>query len=262
MNNVLSKDKVFNDVNAQNIEKYSEGIFYDKPFYDKEKSMLNLIPVENNENKIIYKGSYNNVYLYKDIKTEELISVKHIEKQLYIKYFNTTQIIYNEIEIHSRIVHPNIIRLYNIYENKSSIYILMEFAKNGNLYSLIRRRNGMNEKNAYKYFSQIVNAVYFLHKNNIIHRDIKPENIVLDENENCKLCDFGWSIILNDNSKRNTFCGTLEYMAPEIINNEGYEKSIDIWSLGILLYEMIHGYCPFNSNNNNKNNSILNKTIK
>ena len=261
MNNVLSKDKVFNDVNAQNIEKYSEGIFYDKPFYDKEKSMLNLIPVENNENKIIYKGSYSNVYLYKDIKTEELISVKHIEKQLYIKYFNTTQIIYNEIEIHSRIVHPNIIRLYNIYENKSSIYILMEFAKNGNLYSLIRRRNGMNEKNAYKYFSQIVNAVYFLHKNNIIHRDIKPENIVLDENENCKLCDFGWSIILNDNSKRNTFCGTLEYMAPEIINNEGYEKSIDIWSLGILLYEMIHGYCPFNSNNNNKNNSILNKII-
>ena len=261
MNNVLSKDKVFNDVNAQNIEKYSEGIFYDKPFYDKEKSMLNLIPVENNENKIIYKGSYSNVYLYKDIKTEELISVKHIEKQLYIKYFNTTQIIYNEIEIHSRIVHPNIIRLYNIYENKSSIYILMEFAKNGNLYSLIRRRNGMNEKNAYKYFAQIVNAVYFVHKNNIIHRDIKPENIVLDENENCKLCDFGWSIILNDNSKRNTFCGTLEYMAPEIINNEGYEKSIDIWSLGILLYEMIHGYCPFNSNNNNKNNSILNKII-
>ena len=70
MNNILSKDKVFNDVNAQNIEKNWEGIFYDKPFYDKEKSMLNLIPVENNENKIIYKGSYNNVYLYKDIKTE------------------------------------------------------------------------------------------------------------------------------------------------------------------------------------------------
>ncbi len=261
MNNELSKDKVFNNVNTQNIEKNSEGIFYDKPYYDKEKSMLNLIPVENNGNKIIYKGTYSIVYLYKDIKTEELISVKYIEKQLYLKFLNTTQIIYNEIEIHSRLVHPNIIRLYNIYENASSIYLLMEFAKNGNLYSLIRRRNGMNEKNAYKYFSQIVNAVYFLHKNNIIHRDIKPENIVLDENENCKLCDFGWSIILNDNSKRNTFCGTLEYMAPEIINNEGYEKSIDIWSLGILLYEMIHGYCPFNSNNNNKNNSILNKII-
>ena len=67
----------------------------------------------------------------------------------------------------------------------------MEFAKNGNLYSLIKRRNGMNEKNAYKYFSQIVNAVYFLHKNNIIHRYIYPENIVFNENENCKLCDFG-----------------------------------------------------------------------
>ena len=261
MNNALCKEKVFINVNNQNTKNNTEGIFYDKPFYDKEKSMLNLIPVQNNENKIIYKGTYSNVYLYKDIKTEELISVKHIEKQLYIKYLNTTQIIYNEIEIQSRIVHPNIIRLYNIYENTSSIYLLMEFAKNGNLYSLIRRRKGMNEKNAYNYFSQIVNAVYFLHKNNIIHRDIKPENIVLDENENCKLCDFGWSIILNDNSKRNTFCGTLEYMAPEIINNEGYEKSIDIWSLGILLYEMIHGYCPFNSNNNNKNNSILNKII-
>ena len=261
MNNALCKEKVFNNVNNQNTKKNTEGIFYDKPFYDKEKSMLNLIPVQNNENKIIYKGTYSNVYLYKDIKTEELISVKHIEKQLYIKYLNTTQIIYNEIEIQSRIVHPNIIRLYNIYENTSSIYLLMEFAKNGNLYSLIRRRKGMNEKNAYNYFSQIVNAVYFLHKNNIIHRDIKPENIVLDEYENCKLCDFGLSIILNDNSKRNTICGTLEYMAPEIIKNEGYEKTIDIWSLGILLYEMIHGYCPFNSNDNNKNNIILNKII-
>ena len=261
MNNALCKEKVFNNVNNQNTKNNTEGIFYDKPFYDKEKSMLNLIPVQNNENKIIYKGTYSNVYLYKDIKTEELISVKHIEKQLYIKYLNTTQIIYNEIEIQSRIVHPNIIRLYNIYENTSSIYLLMEFAKNGNLYSLIRRRKGMNEKNAYNYFSQIVNAVYFLHKNNIIHRDIKPENIVLDEYENCKLCDFGLSIILNDNSKRNTICGTLEYMAPEIIKNEGYEKTIDIWSLGILLYEMIHGYCPFNSNDNNKNNIILNKII-
>ena len=241
MNNVLTNDK---------------EIFYDKPFFDKEITMSKIIPVNFKGKQIICKGTYSTVYLYKEINTDRLFSVKEMDKNFYEKYLNTSNLIYNEIEIHSRIIHPNIIRLYNTYENKSSIYLIMEYAKNGNLYNLFKRKNGLNEKEAQKYFFQISKSIYFLHKNDVIHRDIKPENILLDENNNCKLCDFGWSVILKERLTRNTFCGTLEYMAPEIINNENYEKSIDIWSLGVLLYEILHGFSPFYSEEKNGDQRI------
>jgi len=103
----------------------------------------------------------------------------------------------------------------------------------------------MDERNAFKYFIQTVSAINFLHSNELVHRDIKPENLLLDEFNNIKLCDFGWCVRIEDDEQRKTFCGTYEYMAPEVINEEYYNKSIDIWSLGILLYELLHGYSPF-----------------
>ena len=242
----------------------TKEIFYPKSHYNENIKLTRLIPLESQGHKLIIgKGAFSNVYLYKDIISEEKYSVKIMEKDFILKNLGTLEIIYNEIDIQSRINHPNIIKLYNIYESSNIIYMIMEYLNNGNLYSLIRRKKGLNEIESYKYFSQIVNAIHFLHKNNIIHRDIKPENIILDNKYNCKLCDFGWSVILKDNSSRNTFCGTLEYMAPEIINNEKYDKSIDIWSLGVLLFEMIHGFNPFeNNNNNNKNINLLIDNIK
>jgi serine/threonine protein kinase len=104
----------------------------------------------------------------------------------------------------------------------------------------------LDEKTSYSYFIQILNAVCFLHLNNIIHRDIKPENILIDKNGNLKLCDFGWSKEI-DLEKRSTICGTIEYMAPEIVKSENYDFGVDIWSLGIFLYEMVIGHSPFYS---------------
>ena len=123
--------------------------------------------------------------------------------------------------------------------------MMMEYANKGTLYETIKKtRNGFSEGEAFTYFIQVVFAIIFLHENNVIHRDLKPENLLLTENDVVKLCDFGWSKEI-DLSKRSTFCGTVEYMAPEIVDNKCYDMGIDIWSLGILLYELCHGFSPF-----------------
>ena len=120
----------------------------------------------------------------------------------------------------------------------------MDYVTGGTLFKLIKRSNGMDEKTAFKYFISAASAINFLHENNLVHRDLKPENLLLDENGEVRLCDFGWCVKCDDGA-RSTFCGTFEYMAPEIINENCYDKSIDVWSLGVLLYELLHGYSPF-----------------
>ena len=221
----------------------TEGILQQKNKFDPNYSYKYLTFLS--ENIEISSGSYGKVFLAKNNKNNEVCAVKTIDKNKIFKMHGNLEIIYNEIGIHSRLNHKNIIKLYNVYEDKKQIKIIMEYALNGNLFDKIKKeKKGFSEKKSFTYFIQILNAINFLHKNNIIHRDIKPENILLDKNNNLKLCDFGWSKEINV-GKRSTFCGTVEYMAPEIIDNENYDFSVDIWSLGILLYEMLFGYSPF-----------------
>ena len=189
-------------------------------------------------------GSFGRVYLGKNKINNKLCAIKTINKRQIYRIYGNYKIIYNEISIHSRCIHQNIIRLYNIYEDENEIKLILEYAPNGTLYEKIKEEKKLDEKKAYSYFIQILNAVTFLHLNNIIHRDIKPENILIDENEMLKLCDFGWSKEI-DLEKRHSICGTVEYMAPEIIQRENYDFGVDIWSLGIFLYEMVIGHSPF-----------------
>ena len=218
-----------------------------KVIYDETYSLKNFKPIlENGKDKVIGTGAYGKVFLAINKYDKKLYAIKHMIKKDLYKALKTLKGIYTEIDIQSRINHPNIIRLLYVKERSESFDLVMEFAKYGNLYHYIKKHSYLSEDKSFKFFIQVVNAIYFLHKNDLIHRDIKPENILLFD-DCVKLCDFGWCTRL-DGGNRGTFCGTAEYMSPEMVNKEEYSKDIDIWSLGILLYEMIHGHSPFKPN--------------
>ena len=174
-------------------------------------------------------------------------------------------IIKREISIHSKNDHPYIINLRSFEENCNDFKIILDYAKNGCLYTKIKKiKSGFSEESAFKYFIQTCSAVYFLQKHNLVHRDLKPENILLDENNNIKLTDFGWCEYLHES---NSFyltetCGTFEYMAPEIILEKKYNEKVDNWAIGILLYELLHGLPPFHIENLEDKKYLFDKILK
>ena len=139
--------------------------------------------------------------------------------------------------------HENIVKLYDFFFENKKVYLIMDYAENGNLFFFVRQKKNFKKITKKKIFYEVCKAIEYMHSKGIIHRDLKPENILINKNYKIKLCDFGWSAKLN--KSRKTFCGTYEYMAPEIFSNSQYNQKVDIWSLGILLYELYHGYSPY-----------------
>ena len=234
------------------------GIISKKIHYDSKYNLDNFTPVmDGKEIKSIGSGSFGQVYLALNTLDNKIYAIKHMDKKKLIKILHSLKGIYQEIDIQSRIDHPNIVKILYTDEDEDSFDLVMEYAESGSLFHYIRKNKGLNEFKTFQLFIQVVNAINFLHENDLIHRDIKPENILLFKNMNktkgntteftVKLCDFGWCVKLNG-EERGTFCGTTEYMSPELVNHKDYSKEIDVWSLGILLYEMIHGYSPFRPN--------------
>jgi len=229
------------------ISKYiTKGEIFSKVEYNQIYNLNNFIQITTKNNKpfIIGSGSYGQVHLCQNIIDNKYYAIKHMDKIRLKKALKTLSGIYTEIDLQSRISHPNIVQLLYVYESKNTFDLVMEYASNGSLFEYIRKNKHLSEELSFSIFIQVVNAIYFLHKNNLIHRDIKPENLLLFKNNVVKLCDFGWCVSLNG-GQRGTFCGTTEYMAPEMVNQKEYSKEIDIWSLGVLLYEMVHGHSPF-----------------
>jgi len=166
--------------------------------------------------KIIGSGAFGDVYLVKNILDGKLFAIKQLNKERIKENGIHNNIVYREINTHFRLIHKNICRLFDYYEDKEAFYLIIEYIDNGTLFNKIQKSNGLSEEKALKYFIQVSSAIFFLHENKLIHRDIKPENCLIDKNDNVKLCDFGWTVEITK-GERVTFCGTYEYMAPEII---------------------------------------------
>jgi serine/threonine protein kinase len=196
-------------------------------------------------------GSFGRVLLVQHKITQAKYAIKAIDKR---NKNNIEEKPYfrREIEIMYRVHHPNVVKLFGHFEDNSYCYFIMEYIPGGNIYSLVPK-NGIRTtsiRNIVSIMKDVICATYFLHHMipPIIHRDIKPENVVLDENMVGKLTDFGWSNYMQGDMKRTTVCGTPVYLAPEIINNRGHDEKVDIWCIGVLLFELMTGFAPFQGN--------------
>ena len=196
-------------------------------------------------------GSYGRVILVQHKITQAKYAIKAIDKRNKVN-IEEKQYFRREIEIMYRVHHPNVVKLFGHFEDNNYCYFIMEYIPGGNIYSLLPK-NGIktiSTQNAVSIMKDVISATYFLHHMipPIVHRDIKPENVVLDHNMVAKLTDFGWSNYIQGDIKRTTVCGTPVYLAPEIINNTGHDERVDIWCIGVLMFELLTGTAPFQGN--------------
>lgn len=189
------------------------------------------------------KGKFGNVYLAMEKQSNYIVALKVLYKSQ-LQRSRIEHQLRREIEIQSRLHHPNILRLYGYFYDESRVFLILEYAPGGELYNELQKRHRFDEKRTASYLLSLAKALMYCHQRHIIHRDIKPENLLIGEKQELKIADFGWSVHA-PSSRRMTLCGTLDYLAPEMIEGQEHDQSVDVWSLGVLCYEFLIGNPPF-----------------
>ena len=212
------------------------------------KHNISLKDFEYDPEKPIGKGGFCTVYKAKFRDNNKIYALKVIDKSI-LKNDEEIKNIINEVTIMNELDSPYLLKCVTNFEDENNIYIILPLCENGQLYDIIHKSK-KKIKNIYikKYLYQTIKAINELHKKKIIHRDIKPENILIDNKDNALLSDYGIATHCKEGEKRKTYCGTDEYLAPEVIRGEPYDQKIDVWAIGILIYECVSplGKTPFN----------------
>jgi aurora kinase len=199
------------------------------------------------------KGKFGCVYLARHLATNYICALKLITKAQCSNQAEE-KLTRRELEVHQNLTHKNILKLLGWFHDEKSIYLVLEYAPGGSLFSRLKKqpKGRFDERTAAGYIAQMAEALRYMHNKNIMHRDIKPENILLGLHHEIKLADFGYSVH-SESGFRSTVCGTLDYLSPEVAvimlkpgkSKEFYTKAIDQWSLGVLTYELLVGKPPF-----------------
>ncbi|RVW31917.1 CBL-interacting protein kinase 5 [Vitis vinifera] len=201
--------------------------------------------------RMLGQGTFAKVYHARNLKSGQSVAIKMIDKEKVLKVGLIDQI-KREISVMRLVRHPNVVQLYEVMASKTKIYFVMEYVKGGELFNKVAKGK-LKEDAARKYFQQLIGAVDFCHSRGVYHRDLKPENLLLDENGDLKVTDFGLSALWD--SRRHdgllhTTCGTPAYVAPEVINKKGYDGAkADMWSCGVILFVLMAGFLPFHDPN-------------
>ena len=208
---------------------------------------------------IIGSGTFGTVRIATHCLTNEKVAVKVLDKVRILEEINKTRF-EREIKILKLLHHRNLIQLYSVIQNSTTIYLIMEYAEGDELFDYINNKKRLSETEACRFYQQMISGIEYLSKIKVVHRDLKPENLLLDNNHNLKIVDFGLSNVypIDDNGLLSTACGSPCYAAPEMIQGKKYiGVNVDIWSSGIILYAMLCGYLPFEE----KSNDLLYKKI-
>ncbi|EEF28408.1 CBL-interacting serine/threonine-protein kinase 6 [Ricinus communis] len=201
--------------------------------------------------RLLGHGTFAKVYHGRNLQTGKSVAMKVVGKEKVIKVGMMEQV-KREIAVMKMVKHPNIVELHEVMASKSKIYFAMELVRGGELFSKIAKGR-LREDVARVYFQQLISAVDFCHSRGVYHRDLKPENLLLDEDGNLKVTDFGLSAFaehLKQDGLLHTTCGTPAYVAPEVIGKKGYDGAkADLWSCGVILYVLLAGFLPFQDDN-------------
>ncbi|CAH8845891.1 unnamed protein product [Trichobilharzia szidati] len=193
--------------------------------------------------KKLGRGKFGTVFLARKKTSHFPCALKVIFKKQLVKSRMEHQI-QREIEIMCHLEHPNILQLYTYFHDHKRIYLVLEYAFMGQMFNELRKLGRFSEARSATYIYQLCDALIYCHKKKVIHRDIKPENLLLGLYHELKLADFGWGVHA-PSLRRRTLCGTVDYLAPEMICGTSHDEHVDHWTVGILCYEMLCGKPPF-----------------
>lgn len=194
--------------------------------------------------KLLGTGSFGKVLLVKLISQNKYYAMKVLNKKQ-LKFQSQEIHTKNERDLMIKISSPFIVNIIFAFQDNINLYLVSDFMQGGELFFHLRKQKYFSEELVRFYAMELVLAISHIHAKKAVYRDLKPENILLDKDGHIKLTDFGLAKIIKDNDKAYTICGSLKYLAPEILLNQGYQKEIDWWSLGCVVFEMLEGKPPF-----------------